>query len=561
MLARSGPLVRGRRVTATVCTPDGEVEPITFRPSPTSGLAEERAHPRPAPAHRAAAEPVAAQELRRRAPAVGGGHLPAPRRREGEPERRALHRDGGGPRRDAAARRGRRGRRLPDRRAPARRLPRRAAPRPGAARRPPPPRAQPDLPVRLAVDRAAGHRDGGVRPRARAAHRRRRARRDRAAGAAAGGRGRAARGRPALLLLPRRGRRDDGHRPADRADAAARRLHPEGAALAGPRRRLPVRAGAAARRSGRQLRRARPRRARPARPRRPAAGPQQRRPRRRPGQHADASATPRASPAWRCSATRPRRSAPCRSPSAPASSPRSTWPRSAGVPVEWFALSSGARISMDSGTENMDWVARALRRLITFTQARRRGQRRRRRHQRRRAAVLERRGDDAHAHQGHPGDDAGQRDGAHRQALARLLRRRRRPRTTSASAATTASWARTARRSTGRRTSPPRSSCCSPHYDHTYVAPGERWARPAPTSDPVDRDVREFPHDHPSSDFTTVGDIFSAVRQPRAQEAVRHPHGHARGHRPGPPAARAVGGRWPTPTPPSSTTPTSAATR
>src|SRR5665811_2103475 len=25
-----------------------------------------------------------------------------------------------------------------------------------------------------------------------------------------------------------------------------------------------------------------------------------------------------------------------------------------GVPVEWFALSAGARISMDSGTENMD---------------------------------------------------------------------------------------------------------------------------------------------------------------------------------------------------------------
>ncbi|MEP7034692.1 MAG: biotin carboxylase N-terminal domain-containing protein, partial [Actinomycetota bacterium] len=38
------------------------------------------------------------------------------------------------------------------------------------------------------------------------------------------------------------------------------------------------------------------------------------------------------------------------------------------APLEWFALSSGAMISMDSGTENMDWVARALRRLITFTQ-------------------------------------------------------------------------------------------------------------------------------------------------------------------------------------------------
>ena len=39
------------------------------------------------------------------------------------------------------------------------------------------------------------------------------------------------------------------------------------------------------------------------------------------------------------------------------------------VPVEWFALSSGASIAMDSGTENMDWVAAALRRIVDFTQA------------------------------------------------------------------------------------------------------------------------------------------------------------------------------------------------
>ena len=39
------------------------------------------------------------------------------------------------------------------------------------------------------------------------------------------------------------------------------------------------------------------------------------------------------------------------------------------VPLEWFALSSGARISMDSGTENMDWVAAALKRIVEFTQA------------------------------------------------------------------------------------------------------------------------------------------------------------------------------------------------
>jgi biotin carboxyl carrier protein len=40
-----------------------------------------------------------------------------------------------------------------------------------------------------------------------------------------------------------------------------------------------------------------------------------------------------------------------------------------GVPLEWFAVSAGAKISMESGTENMDWIARVLRRLITFTQA------------------------------------------------------------------------------------------------------------------------------------------------------------------------------------------------
>src|SRR5204862_7437092 len=39
------------------------------------------------------------------------------------------------------------------------------------------------------------------------------------------------------------------------------------------------------------------------------------------------------------------------------------------IPVEWYALSAGARISMDSGTENMDWVARALKHIIEFTQA------------------------------------------------------------------------------------------------------------------------------------------------------------------------------------------------
>jgi len=52
------------------------------------------------------------------------------------------------------------------------------------------------------------------------------------------------------------------------------------------------------------------------------------------------------------------------------------------------------------------------------------------------------------------------------------------------------------------------------HYDHAYTAPGERFPRRAITADPADRDVRSYPHVHPASDFTTVGDIFSSVTNP-----------------------------------------------
>ena len=38
------------------------------------------------------------------------------------------------------------------------------------------------------------------------------------------------------------------------------------------------------------------------------------------------------------------------------------------APVEWFAISAGAKIAMDSGTETMDWISRALRGIIETTQ-------------------------------------------------------------------------------------------------------------------------------------------------------------------------------------------------
>ena len=91
----------------------------------------------------------------------------------------------------------------------------------------------------------------------------------------------------------------------------------------------------------------------------------------------------------------------------------------AHLPIEWVALSAGARIAFDSGTENLDWTAAVLRRIVEFTA---RGgvvnvivdgpcvgaQ-----------SVLERRSDDAHALQGHPDHDAARVHGAHRQARAR----------------------------------------------------------------------------------------------------------------------------------------------
>lgn len=42
--------------------------------------------------------------------------------------------------------------------------------------------------------------------------------------------------------------------------------------------------------------------------------------------------------------------------------------RERNLPLEWFPISSGAKISMDNGTENLDWTAKVLRHIIDFTQ-------------------------------------------------------------------------------------------------------------------------------------------------------------------------------------------------
>ncbi len=98
------------------------------------------------------------------------------------------------------------------------------------------------------------------------------------------------------------------------------------------------------------------------------------------------------------------------------------------------------------------------------------------------------------------------------------------------------------------------------HYEHTYVAPGEPSPRCADSTDPLDRDVRGYPHQHPISDFATVGDIFSASTNPERKKpfdirtvGVQWSTRTA--------ACSNVGRPWPTRTRRSSSTPSSAATR
>jgi acetyl-CoA carboxylase carboxyltransferase component len=189
-----------------------------------------------------------------------------------------------------------------------------------------------------------------------------------------------------------------------------------------------------------------------------------------------------------------------------------------GIPVEWFALSSGAKISMDSGTENMDGVARALRRLITFTQ----------------------RGGEVNV------VVAGINVGAqpYWNAEATMLLHTKGILVMTPDSAMVLTGKHSLDYSGGvsaednfgiggyDRVMGPNGQAqywapnltaavdlLFQHYEYAYVAPGERWARSAETDDPADRDVRSFPHQHPSSEFSTVGDIFSAEANPDRKKA------------------------------------------
>ena len=208
---------------------------------------------------------------------------------------------------------------------------------------------------------------------------------------------------------------------ADRAAQPPRRLRLEGGPVAPTRTRLPLRAQCRAHRSRWLARRARPRRHRPAGPgRSPARTQQGRHPRRR-GDHAHPAA-PRGRHAGGA-VRRPDQVAGLGRRAGVPAGDRGARPRRADAGPGRVVRPLRGRPDLDGLRDREHGLGRqgaAPDRGVH--PGRRRDQRRGRGHQRRRPALLERRGHDADAHQGHPGDDAGERDGAHRQAVARLLR-------------------------------------------------------------------------------------------------------------------------------------------
>ena len=215
---------------------------------------------------------------------------------------------------------------------------------------------------------------------------------------------------------------------------------------------------------------------------------------------------------------------------------RASW----ACPLEWFALSAGAKISMDSGTENMDWIARVLRRIVEFTQAGGEINVVVAGHQRRRPALLERRGDHADAHPRHPGHDARGRRWCSPASRRSTTPAASRPRTTRASAATSASWAPTARRSTGRRDLAERLPHPAAPLRARLRGPGR--ALPAPRRDHATRAT--------ATSATSPHGARRGLRAPSATSSPtrRTPAARSRStsagdggrRRPGPPAARAL---------------------
>ncbi|MBZ5664530.1 MAG: ATP-grasp domain-containing protein [Acidobacteriia bacterium] len=188
------------------------------------------------------------------------------------------------------------------------------------------------------------------------------------------------------------------------------------------------------------------------------------------------------------------------------------------VPLEWFPISAGAKISMDSGVENMDWIARVLRALVEFTQG----------------------GGEVNLVVN--GINVGAQPYWNAEATMLMHTRGILIMTPKAAMVLTGkralefSGSISAEDNQGiggydrimgingqaqywARDIDEACHILMRHYDHTYVAPGERFPRRAATSDPLDRDVRVHPHGRNGNGngddgFDTIGEILSDETNP-----------------------------------------------
>jgi len=183
------------------------------------------------------------------------------------------------------------------------------------------------------------------------------------------------------------------------------------------------------------------------------------------------------------------------------------------APVEWFAVSAGAKVAMDSGTENMDWISRVLRRIIEFTQDGR-------------EINIVVTGINVGAQ---PYWNAEATMLAHTKGI--LVMTPESAMVLTGKQALDYSGGVSAEDNFGiggyDRIMGPNgqaqywaadlAGACDvlfAHYEHCYVAPGEQFPRPAETNDPRDRDARDSPHVVEGVDFTTVGDVWSDETNP-----------------------------------------------
>jgi len=183
--------------------------------------------------------------------------------------------------------------------------------------------------------------------------------------------------------------------------------------------------------------------------------------------------------------------------------------RQLDAPIEWFAVSAGAKIAMDSGTENMDWISRVLRGIIEFTQ------------------------DGGEINVVVTGINVGAQP--YWNAEATMLMHTKGILVMTPDSAMVLTGKQSLDYSGGvsaednfgiggydrimgpngqaQYWAPDLSAAVDvllAHYEHTYLAPGERFPRQAPSIDPVDREIADSPHSGPDTDFTQLGQIFSA---------------------------------------------------